>query len=81
MASSLAKVEEAYKHEKETKVAIEKVIQIYASNGQEDTVDVDDDADENRLLPAMNKIWPYLILCIKNKVSVVSVHLFLVTNQ
>ncbi|KAM0934113.1 hypothetical protein DsansV1_C32g0220571 [Dioscorea sansibarensis] len=70
VSSSLAKVEEAYKHEKETKVAIEKVIQLYASNGQEDTMGVDDDADENRLLPAMNKIWPYLILCIKNKVSV-----------
>ncbi|CAL9207609.1 unnamed protein product [Musa hybrid cultivar] len=31
----------------------------------------DDEADENRVLPAMNIIWPYLILCLKNKVSVV----------
>jgi len=31
----------------------------------------EDETDENRLLPAMNKIWPYLILCMKNKVSLV----------
>ncbi|KAJ0989927.1 hypothetical protein J5N97_008283 [Dioscorea zingiberensis] len=70
VVSSLAKVEEAYKHEKEAKVVIEKAIQSYSSNGDEDTMDPDDDPDENRLLPAMNKIWPYLVLCIKNKVSV-----------
>lgn len=39
---------------------------------QENMDSVDDEADENRLLPAMNKIWSYLILCLENKVSVVS---------
>jgi hypothetical protein len=36
-----------------------------------DGTDATEDVDENRLLPAMNKLWPYLIICLRNKVSVV----------
>ncbi|XP_020262494.1 uncharacterized protein LOC109838460 [Asparagus officinalis] len=68
---SLSKVEEGYKHEKETKIAIEKAMQLASSTDLQEDMDIGDgEADENRLLPAMNKIWPYLILCMKNKVSV-----------
>lgn len=69
---SLAKVEEAYEHEKQTKAAIEEAMQLLLLNDLQDTIDATDEVDENRLLPAMNKIWPYFILCLKNKISVVS---------
>ncbi|XP_073101575.1 uncharacterized protein [Elaeis guineensis] len=68
---SLAKVEEAYKHEKQTKATIEEAMQLLLLNDLQDTIDAaDEEVDENRLLPAMNKIWPYFILCLKNKISV-----------
>ncbi|XP_072963405.1 uncharacterized protein [Typha angustifolia] len=68
---SIAKVEEAYKHEKRTKATIDKAIQLLSLNGLQDTIDAaDEEVDENRLLPAVNKIWPYLVICLKNKISV-----------
>ncbi|CAL9150721.1 unnamed protein product [Musa hybrid cultivar] len=69
---SLAKMEEAYKHEKQTKAAIWEAVQLLSLNDLKDGMEAaDEEADENRVLPAMNIIWPYLILCLKNKVSVV----------
>ncbi|KAM1795905.1 hypothetical protein ACFX15_035262 [Malus domestica] len=66
--TSLAKVEEAYRHEKATKEAIEEVIQSYSLYHLQDALDAaDEGADENRLLPAVNKIWPFLVVCIQNK--------------
>ncbi|KAK9081536.1 hypothetical protein Syun_030860 [Stephania yunnanensis] len=66
--ATLAKVEEAFKHEKETKRAIEKAIQLCSFHDLQDTLDADaDETDENRLLPVMNKIWPYLVVCIRGK--------------
>ncbi|XP_077233092.1 ARM repeat superfamily protein isoform X1 [Tasmannia lanceolata] len=70
--ATLAKVEEAYKHEKETKDAIERAFRLISFNDLEDPLDATDEGtDENRLLPAMNKIWPYLVHCLKNKNLVV----------
>ncbi|KAM1892729.1 hypothetical protein ACFX14_035854 [Malus domestica] len=66
--TSLAKVEEAYRHEKATKEAIEEVVQSYSLYHLQDALDAaDEGADENRLLPAVNKIWPFLVVCIQNK--------------
>ncbi|KAM1032274.1 hypothetical protein ACFX2I_035867 [Malus domestica] len=66
--TSLAKVEEAYCHEKATKEEIEEVIQSYSLYHLQDALDAaDEGADENRLLPAVNKIWPFLVVCIQNK--------------
>ncbi|KAI5332614.1 hypothetical protein L3X38_022743 [Prunus dulcis] len=65
---SLAKVEEAYRHERAAKEAIEEVIESYSLYYLQDMLDAaDEGADENRLLPAMNKIWPFLVICIQNK--------------
>ncbi|KAM1004039.1 hypothetical protein ACFX2C_004281 [Malus domestica] len=61
---SLAKVEEAYRHERVTKETIEEAIQSYSLYHLQDALDA---ADENRLLPAVNKIWPFLLVCIRNK--------------
>jgi hypothetical protein len=75
---TLAKVEEAYRHEKETKEAIEEVIRSYSLYQLQDTLDAaEEGTDENRLLPAMNKIWPFLVACVRNKNPVVRIHLFL----
>ncbi|XP_043712910.1 uncharacterized protein LOC122661552 [Telopea speciosissima] len=69
--TTLEKVEEAYKHERESKVAIEKAIMIISFHDLQDMLDAaDEGTDENRLLPAMNKIWPYLVVCVKNKNAV-----------
>lgn len=65
---TLAKVEEAYRHEKETKEAIEEVIRSYSLYQLQDSLDAaEEGTDENRLLPAMNKIWPFLVACVRNK--------------
>ncbi|XP_021674719.2 uncharacterized protein LOC110660661 isoform X2 [Hevea brasiliensis] len=69
--TTLAKVEEAYQHEKETKETIEEVIRSYSLYQLHDTLDAaEEGTDENRLLPAMNKIWPFLVACIRNKIPV-----------
>ena len=67
---SITKVEEAYKCENRSKGVIEEAIQ-FLSFDELDGTDATEDVDENRLLPAMNKLWPYLIICLRNKVSVV----------
>ncbi|XP_052177769.1 uncharacterized protein LOC127791774 isoform X2 [Diospyros lotus] len=66
---ALAKVEEAYKHEKETKEAVEQVLKYCQFYNLKDSLDAEaeNETDENRLLPAMNKIWPFLIACVQNK--------------
>lgn len=70
--SALAQVEEAHKHERHTKEAIEEMIESRSLYHLQDTVNATDDGtDENRLLPAMNKIWPYLVVCVQNKSPVV----------
>lgn len=73
---ALAKVEEAYKHEKDIKEAIEETLHSHSFYRLLDTLNVSEEGtDENRLLPAMNKIWPFLVACIRNKNPVVSYHL------
>lgn len=73
--AALAKVEEAYKHEKETKEAVEEVIRWCSFYQIQDKLDAaDEGTDENRLLPAMNKIWPFLVVCIRNRNPVVRGH-------
>ena len=74
---ALAKVEEAYRHEKETKEAIEEVIRSCSLYQLQDTLDAaDEGTDENRMLPAMNKIWPFLVVCIRNRNPVVRDHTY-----
>lgn len=67
---SITKVEEAYKCENQSKGIIEESIQFLSFDELLDGTDASEDADENRLLPAMNKLWPYLIICLRNKISV-----------
>lgn len=67
---SIAKVEEAYKCEIESKAVINEVVQLLSLDELLDDMDVAEDVDENRLLPAMNKLWPYFVVCLKNKISV-----------
>ncbi|KAF8728202.1 hypothetical protein HU200_018791 [Digitaria exilis] len=67
---SIAKVEEAYKCENQSKGVIEEAIQLLSFDELLDDTDATEEADENRLLPAMNKLWPYLVICLRNKISV-----------
>lgn len=69
---TLAKVEDAYKHEQKTKEALYQLFDLYSLHNLRDTLDAAEEAGENRLLPAMNKIWPFLIACVRNKNPVVS---------
>ncbi|XP_073313836.1 uncharacterized protein [Primulina huaijiensis] len=65
---ALTKMEEAYKHEKEIKEVIEQFIQSHSFHGLQDNLDAaKDETGENRLLPAMNKIWPFFVSCFQNK--------------
>ncbi|KAI3755976.1 hypothetical protein L1987_55787 [Smallanthus sonchifolius] len=65
---ALAEVEESYKHETKTREVLTQAFQSYSFHELADTLDAENDGtEENRLLPAMNKIWPFLIACIRNK--------------
>ncbi|XP_071916387.1 uncharacterized protein [Coffea arabica] len=65
---TLAKVEDAYKLEKKAKAALHQIFDLYSLHNLRDALDAaEDEAGENRLLPAMNKIWPFLIACVRNK--------------
>ncbi|CAI9784038.1 unnamed protein product [Fraxinus pennsylvanica] len=73
---ALAKVEEAYKHESKTKEAIGEFIRSCSFHILQDTLDAaEDETVENRLLPAMNKIWPFLVSCVRNKNLVKSLYM------
>eukprot|EP00257_Ricinus_communis_P015582 XP_015573531.1 uncharacterized protein LOC8280892 isoform X1 [Ricinus communis] len=66
--TTLAKVEEAHRYENQTKEMIEDVIRSYSFYHLHDTLEAAEEGNnENRLLPAMNKIWPFLVACIRNK--------------
>lgn len=70
---AIAKVEAAYKLEREIKEATEEALQSLSLYQLKDTLEANEEAaDENRLLPAMNKIWPFLVTCIQNRNPVVS---------
>ncbi|OMO55316.1 hypothetical protein CCACVL1_27310 [Corchorus capsularis] len=70
--AALAKVEEAYRHEKEAVEVIEEELQSCSLYQLKDTMSAaDDNTVENRLLPAMNKIWPLLVVCVRQKNPVV----------
>ncbi|WVZ26978.1 hypothetical protein V8G54_000019 (mitochondrion) [Vigna mungo] len=65
---AIAKVEAAYKHEREIKEATEEALESLSLYQLKDTLEANQEgADENRLLPAMNKIWPFLVTCIQNR--------------
>ncbi|CAN8233709.1 unnamed protein product [Cochlearia groenlandica] len=65
---ALARVEEAYRAETETKETMEEVIEFASFYQLKAYMNATDDgADENRLLPAINKIWPFLVACIRNR--------------
>lgn len=69
---ALAKVEEAYRAETETKETVEEVIEFASLYQLKDYMNATDDgADENRLLPAINKIWPFCVACVRNRNPVV----------
>lgn len=64
---ALANVEAAYRHETQAKEAIEEFIQSCSLYQLQDSLDAaDQQTDENRLLPAMNKIWPFFVVCVQN---------------
>ncbi|KAK7407807.1 hypothetical protein VNO78_09907 [Psophocarpus tetragonolobus] len=65
---AIANVEAAYKHEREIREATEDVLQSLSLYQLKDTLEANEEgAAENRLLPAMNKIWPFLVTCIQNR--------------
>lgn len=69
---ALAQVEEAYKHEKGIKEALEHLFSLCSLPNLQDALDAaQDESGENRLLPAMNKIWPLLVACVRNRNPVV----------
>lgn len=66
-------MEDAYKHEKKVKEAIEHVAHMCSFYSLKDALDADtDESTENRLLPAANKVWPFLVACLRNKSPLVS---------
>lgn len=79
---ALSKVEAAYKYEKGSKELIEQIVDLCSYHHLRDTLDVaEESADENRLLPAMNKIWPFLVICVRNKNPVAVRRCFDVVNN
>ncbi|GAA0160578.1 hypothetical protein LIER_17099 [Lithospermum erythrorhizon] len=62
----VSKVEEAHKHEKNAKGAIEPLLELLSFYNLMDTLNAaEDETVENRLLPAINKVWPFLISCVR----------------
>lgn len=72
--ATLAMIEEALRNEAESREGIEWVAKQFSFYTLQDSINsVDAVNDGNRLLPAMNKIWPYLLVCLKHKKSQVAV--------
>ncbi|KAE8699110.1 E3 ubiquitin-protein ligase RGLG2-like [Hibiscus syriacus] len=70
--AALAKVEDAYRIEKETIEAVEEELESCSLYQLKDNLTAADDSTvENRLLPAMNKIWPFLVVCVQQKNTLV----------
>ncbi|KAJ8761187.1 hypothetical protein K2173_001243 [Erythroxylum novogranatense] len=70
--ATLAKVEEACTYDKETKEIIGEILHLNSLHEAQDTLDAcDEGTDGNRLLPAMNNIWPFLVVCVQNRDPVV----------
>ena len=69
---TLEKAEEAFRREQETKEGIEEVASLCSLYHLKDVLDAAEGTDENRLLPAMNKIWPYFVACVQNRIPAVS---------
>ncbi|KAJ4705806.1 ARM repeat superfamily protein [Melia azedarach] len=66
--TTLAKVEEAYRHERAAKEAIEEELCSSSLYHLQDNLEAaEDGTDENRLLPAVNKLWPFLVICVRSK--------------
>ncbi|XP_057541930.1 uncharacterized protein LOC130820533 isoform X3 [Amaranthus tricolor] len=65
---TLEKAEEAFRREQETKEGIEEVASLCSLYHLKDVLDAAEGTDENRLLPAMNKIWPYFVACVQNRI-------------
>nr|XP_043628048.1 TELO2-interacting protein 1 homolog [Erigeron canadensis] len=64
---ALSGIEESYKQETKTREVLIQALQLYSLHDLADTLESENDGtDENRLLPAMNKIWPFLVACIRN---------------
>ncbi|GJZ12800.1 TELO2-interacting protein 1 [Tanacetum coccineum] len=69
---ALAEVEESYKQESRTREVLIEALQSHPLHDLADTLDAENDGtDENGLLPAMNKIWLFLIACIRNRIPLV----------
>lgn len=72
---ALANVEAAYRHETQAKEAIEEFIELCSLYQLQDSLNAaDQQTDENRLLPAMNKIWPFFVVCVQNSNPAVCVN-------
>lgn len=57
---------------KEIKEVIEQFIQSHSLHGLQDNLGAaEDETGENRLLPAMNKVLPFLVSCFRNKILLV----------
>ncbi|XP_039014634.1 uncharacterized protein LOC120144692 [Hibiscus syriacus] len=70
--ATLAKVEEAYRIEKETIEAVEEELELQSLYQLKDNLTAADDSTiDNRLLPAINKIWPFLVVCVQQKNTLV----------
>ncbi|KAF3784919.1 hypothetical protein EJ110_NYTH29201 [Nymphaea thermarum] len=65
--AALEVVEKSYMHEKQAEEEIGQVVQLFSLHGLKDILDSSNEGvDENRLLPAMNKLWPYMVVCLKH---------------
>ncbi|GJT11966.1 hypothetical protein Tco_0859008 [Tanacetum coccineum] len=64
----------SYKQVTRTRAVLIEALQSHSLHDLADTLDAENDGtDENRLLPVMNKIWLFLIACIRNRKPLVKV--------
>ncbi|CAM6129670.1 unnamed protein product [Calypogeia fissa] len=75
--STLSQAEQAFVHESKEKESIEQLCKLVGGVNESTSlasVSDNNEAEQKKLLPSMNRVWPHLVLCLRHAYTLVVVH-------